>query len=199
MDAFFKKLITVYALITAGMISGNAQSIVLPDFSNVYPDTFAIYWKRTEKINLSKENYSIQVKCTSLYDDLIFETGQSTDSILSLPFIAEHADEEEMLVYASFFKNDKRIIDRLSQPINFKILSRSDKIEALKSLVDTNASIQNLKLLADALEEEKCFANAFHIYHRMVLKSPVQGRKHFVAFYEKNYKIFTPVRNSVAR
>lgn len=199
MNPFIRNFFSAYVFVIAAMISANGQSIVLPDFSNVYPDTFAIYWQRPEKTNVVKGDYAIQVKCTSLYDDLVFETEQSEDSIISVPFIPEHADEQAMLVCPSFFKNDERIIDRLSRSIELRVLPQSDKIEALKSLVNTNASIENLKLLADAFEEDKCFANAFHVYRRMILADAIHGRKHLLDFYKRNYKILTPVRNSVAR
>jgi len=170
----------------------------LPEVSNVYPDSFAIYW-RTDKVKGLGEKYAVKVKYTSQHADMLFEAEKTMDSILTVPFINDYTYEGSMLIYGVFFKNDVKILDRLSRPKIFKILSKNEKIEALKSLVDANPSIENLKLLADAFEEDKCFANAIQIYHRALLKDPSQGQVYFWSFYERNYEILNPKLDSAIR
>lgn len=52
------------------------------------------------------------------------------DSIVSVPFNAEHVNETSLLVNGVFFRNDEKIYDRpgYSQKV-FKVLSTNDKIE----------------------------------------------------------------------
>jgi hypothetical protein len=199
MNNLLLKIIVTKFLIIAVSISANAQSIKLPDQSNIYPDTFAIYW-RTDKARMPGDSYAFQLSIASSYGGLEFKTEKSVDSIVSVPFSEDHVYEAGLLMNGIFFRNGEKISDRLRYAEKMlRVLSKSDKIEVCKLMVETNANIQNLKLLADAFEEEQCFVNALHIYTRMISKEPAEGRKYFLQFYIRNYKILNPVRNSVHR
>jgi hypothetical protein len=188
-----KIFISIVLLIIASAAFG--QSIKLPHSSNIYPDTFALYWER--RIESEKTDNTAKFSFMTSFEDEISVTGPGADSIVIIPFDYNYADYTLYKIYGTFFKNGLEVDNRNTWiPVSLtKIVS--DKIEALNSLVQTNGNLENLKLLADAYEEKQCYVNAIYIYYRMMLVNPVSGERYFREFYQRNFKSFNPPKSAI--
>jgi hypothetical protein len=62
-------------------------------------------------------------------------------------------------------------------------------MEALIDFVATNRSAENMKLLANAYEKEKCFVNVYYVYYRMISVDPVKAKKYLHKFYSRNFDL----------
>jgi hypothetical protein len=179
--------------------TGYGQSLKLPSTSNVYPDTFAIYWTDGNSV-LKGKNISIKISCNSIYGDLSNEVKQTNDSIVSLLFAPEFHYENALAIEWSFLKSSQVIYEQQRSKLKvLKVLQKNEKIEALKSLVDTKPRIENLRMLAEIYEEEKCYVNAFYIYYKILLQDRNLGTTDFLNFYNRNSQLFDNKFNNVMR
>jgi hypothetical protein len=178
-------------------ILASSQPVKLPYRSNLYPDSLGAYWRMDRTAKEGDVFAAFEFK--SMFGDIIFVTEPTTDSLIAMPFPQEHSREGAFIIEYKFLKNEKLISDRTSREIILNMIPRNDKIDAMKLLVDTRGSVENLKLLADAYEEQKCFANAIYVYYRMIWVYPDKGQKHFEEFYFRNFDTFNYVINSAER
>jgi hypothetical protein len=173
-------------LLSASFVS--AQSIKLPRVSNVYPDTFAVYWQhKPEADQYSRQGISIQIRMETWVGDELLKT-KSADTLVAIPFYLEYMDDEVFIISGIFFRNDRPVPGSFRQgdPVSLKVLPKSDKIEALIELQYTNASPFNLVLLAEAYEEAQCLVNAMFVYKRIYSIDALEGKKHWDQFYKRN-------------
>jgi hypothetical protein len=181
--------------------SGQSHFLKSPATSNIYPDTFAVYW-RVDLPQQNKENiYSVGFELRTMFDDLISVTEPTTDSIVTFLFDQEYNYCNAFILNRSLFANNQPISiitdERIDRPTTMvlKMVSRNDKIEVLKSLVETRGSLQNLRLLADAYEDQQCFVNACYIYYRMMYVDLELGEKYFNDYYLRNFNTFNGPRS----
>jgi hypothetical protein len=156
-----------------------AQHVAFPNPSNVYPDTIAIYWQHESQ--KTKEQQSV-VKLTvrSPFEDLLYEE-QVTDSLVMLVVDTKVNEPGFVIELAYVGKNNLPRSERAS----LVLIDKKPEIAALIDLVHTNASVENLMLLADAYEKEKCFVNALWIYSQITTGDGGLGRQRFLKYYEQ--------------
>jgi hypothetical protein len=184
------KIYSTCFFVAYSFLSG-AQTIKLPVHSNIYADTIALYWGTN--IHLPKKkisDYAAYFKFETIFEDVLFTTN-TTDSLIIIPFDQNYADEQAFHVICIFHQKGSKTITE-KQELVLKSLSRNDEIEALRSLVSTNTSLQNLQLLADAYELEACYVNAYQIYWRMLSIDSIRGKENFEKFYQRNFKVLNP-------
>jgi hypothetical protein len=179
-------------LFVACSFLSSAQTIKLPGVrSNIYADTFGLYWghdicyRKSDQGNLS--NYTVYVKFQTIFEDTLF-TITTTDTLAIFPFDQDYANERAFQIICVFKLKDSKKAKEYKDVV-VKLLPRNDKIEALRSLVSTNTSLQNLELLADAYESEACYANAYYIYWQMLSIDSKLGKEKFNKFYQRNFKV----------
>jgi hypothetical protein len=175
-----------------------AQTIKLPHDSKIYADTFAICWGKDFKLgNNDISKYDMRIEFETIFGDSFFTT-ETSDTLVSFPFIDDYKDEYAFHLHCIFLLRDSRKISGTGDAL-LKLLPPTDKIETLKLLASVNASIQNLQLLADAYEEEACYVNAYHIYSRMISIDVVKGKDSFHKFYQRNNKALPRSTHPVLR
>jgi hypothetical protein len=183
MTAPLYRLILVASLAAVALPSCG-QSVQLPMRSYVYPDSFAIYWTGRH-IHASVDAYDVQLTFLNMYGDKLVEYEPSADSILLISFDPEYTTERSLLFERTFHKNGKPIHESNDRASVLEIIKNDPKIDALRALVKTSGSIENLQLLASAFEEEGCYANAFYVYNRMIFTDYKRGTMLFRGFYKR--------------
>jgi hypothetical protein len=133
----------------------------------------------------------------SSFGDRLFETYDAEDSLVLIPFSnPDYAFESGLMITPHAGKStvNSRNYGPGKEHI-LKIISKNDKMEALLALVRTNPRLTNLLMLADAYEEQKCFANAFYIYKRTLELYPDEGKVHWYQFYQRHRVDFEFLNN----
>lgn len=181
----------------SGIFSSTAQQFYLPTTSLMYPDSFAIYWT-TRNIPRSYDTYSLRVKCMSLFEDDFGTFAPTTDTIVLLPFTDEMEKDDVYLLDLKFLKNGKQIRSG-DNPRIVKRAPKSERIESMKATVRLAPTLENLQLLANAFEEEKCYLNAVHVYERMIYSYRYAGRLAFKAFISRHPDAPRKTRGAVHR
>jgi hypothetical protein len=178
-------------LATAGLsfIGTFPVSIKLPIHSNVYPDTFAIYWQLEGPYRHAQVPVKFVLK--SLYGGAPYGEEETYDSMFTIPFFPEYKDEEAFLIEGTADIKAKPVT-RFYLERTLKIIPKKEEVEALIALNATAPNIFNLRLLADAYEKEGCFANAYYIYKRMMIINEREGGTLWQKFYNRNYSQFNP-------
>jgi hypothetical protein len=145
----------------------------------------AIYWRNDRVGNSPLRDLEREVKFSirTLFDYEIMSSEMLSDSLVVFPFDDSYPLHKSFLL--EYWFNDSHPI----QSCILNVVSRNAKIEALKSLVETNGSVENLKLLADAYEADQCFVNANYIYFRMIWVNQEKAQKYFNEFYQGNFEI----------
>ncbi len=191
-------LALIAALMGMSFIEPISVSVRLPQISNVYPDTFAIYWQFDKRYSDDqKEDLLVKIMVNSSFGDRLFETYDAEDSIVLIPYDnPDYAFERGFLITPQVTKTN--VTSRGvagGRDCMLRIISKNDKMEALIALVRTSPRLSNLLMLADAYEEEKCFVNAFYIYKRILSMYQQEGLTYWDQFYKRHYVEFTFINN----
>ena len=190
----FKNSHTIIIVLNFLLTPVIGQSIELPSQSNVYPEAFAVYWKRSQLLK-SDDKILMRIRVFSAYDDTFLETEASEDTLVTIPFMEEFMSERILHVHGDYTPRDNHF-GGWNQKL-LRIIPKSPKIEAMIDLAETNFSTNNLIHLAEAFEEERCYVNAFYIYKRMLSSDPETGKLHFDRFCERYRLLFS--HNAVHR
>ena len=151
----------------------NSQILRLPaPYSNLYPDTFAIYLERDRSIS-KKDNDKATVSIRTLFDVELDRLEDSRDSILFSPFYNDLAEAESLLVEVKSSRSSRQYLPVL------KVMKKDSTIEALLELTYSAHNINNLILLAQAYESQNCLVNVFWICRKMIGLNPKVGHKYF--------------------
>lgn len=187
-------LVANLAIITFNSTCGQ---ILLPLSSNLYPDTFAIYWS-DNKIKNSvalKGELTLSIIFKTIFDDEVFRIDPIRDTLFALLLPEEFRTGEKFLIDPYFGDNHlvvQRVVRNFKEDYMLTLISRNQKISALRDLVATKPSINNFLLLAEAFEELECYVNAYYIYYRIMLDDPLAGEKYFHQFFNRNFKELDP-------
>jgi hypothetical protein len=196
-----QKHVGVIILLLATSLNALAQKNLLPQTSNVYPDTFAIYWQFPDLPEKLKPDEIFITYIETIYGDRIQIKIKSFDTLAVSPFYSDWESEQALQTRGAYGKKDEgdgykpaRIYEdrRIGHRTTclLRVTTTTPKIEALIELKQTRPNVTNLLLLANAYEEAECYVNALYIYKRIVLLNTEQGRKEWIAFYERTYKKF---------
>lgn len=159
----------------------------MPLQSNVYPDTFAIYWQLETPYR--HENVPAKFVLQSIFGGEPYGEEETYDSIFTIPFFPEYKHEQGFVIQGTV-KLAGTPSGRFNQERFLKITSKKENIEALIALIATRPNTFNLRLLAEAYEEERCFANAYYIYKRIMIIDENEGKILWQKFYDRNYSEF---------
>ena len=197
MRKYFLHIVLVAILAAITFNSSYGQFVKLPLQSNLYPDTFAINWsdKMIKNGIQLKGKLTISLNCTTIFGDGVFKVEPTRDTLIALLIAEEFSDSEQFLI-EPYFRSDhssvRREIGMSHDLYQLKLIPRNQKISALRGLVETNPSINNFLLLAEAFEELECFVNAYYIYFLIMLDDAQAGENHFHQFYQRNLRILNP-------
>jgi hypothetical protein len=193
----YVSLALIATLMGMSFIDPVSVSARLPRVSNVYPDTFAIYWQFDKRYSVEqKENIHVAITVGSIYGDGLFEVFNADDSLVFIPFNPEYIYESALFIKPRATKEVVTTQNNTPDGHVLKLISKNDKLEALIALVRTSSRFTNLVMLAGAYEEEGCFANAYYIYKRMLMLYPQDGATHWEQFYERHRAEFTLFKHS---
>jgi hypothetical protein len=189
------------ALFPIFLHSGCAAQVMLLDtrLHYIYADTFALAWKKQPE-NLGKEmTLEFVITMDAMYgDSYSFTDGLSGDTLVVMSFYREYAERGNAVGFSPrFTRSGKKLHVYYTDSFIFKIRPRSEKIQALIGLLQTNYSVVNLQMLQEAYEEEQCMVNALYILKRIIEKDSKKGWPMFQDFYRR-YKS-NMILQSVAR
>jgi hypothetical protein len=192
--------VAILAFVSMCFIDPVSVSVRLPQSSNVYPDTFAIYWQFDKPYpDDIKKDILVKIELSSMYGDVHAQIYDANDSLLAIPYNNEYNYEGSLIIRPRITKT---IVTARDYPPGkecvLKIIPKNDKIETFTALAKTNPSISNLLLLAEAYEEERCFVNAFYIYNRILSEDLATGKTYWLQFYGRHFEEFN-FKNNVHR
>jgi hypothetical protein len=170
--------------------------VKLPLKSNLYPDTFAIYWSdnqvKKEGVRL-KGRLTVSINCVTIFDDPVFLIDPSPDTLIAV-LITDYRTSEKFLITPRFGSNNLEIgrMRFFVDEYMLNLISKTPKIDALRDLVATKPTINNFLLLAEAFEDRQCYVNAYYIYYRIMLDDAQTGEKYFHQFYQRNFDVLNP-------
>jgi hypothetical protein len=186
--------VMIFAFVSMSFIEPVSVSVKLPKLSNIYPDTFAIYWQFDKRYpDDIKKDILVKIEVGSIYGNDRPDTYDAPDSILAIPYNTEYSYESSLVIRS---RVTKTIVTARDYPPGkefvLKVIAKKDKIEALAT---TNPTISSLLLLAEAYEEEECFVNAFYIYNRILSKDLAAGKTYWNEFYGRHFEEFNFTNN----
>ena len=191
------KYVCIIVLMFLTAFNAYSQRNLLPQISNIYPDTFAIYWEfPNPPVKLKPDETYITIINVMLGGDVTRVTIGSFDTLIVTPFYSDWFGEKALYVKGRYGRIDNEALYREGgytgkRPEDFTscrldVMQTTPKIEALLELKQTTANTTNLLILADAYEEEDCYANAMYIYKRILLLNTDEGRREWAAFCKRN-------------
>jgi hypothetical protein len=173
--------------------TGFVEIVKLPQVSNIYPDTFAIYWRPYKHVS-GEGVPTIKFKFAGAYGDFPIESDFVADSIYGFVFEDRYKNESGLSLDWVCRIGDQPIFDFNQVGKALKVLERDPEIEALRLLVSSVFRWQNLKLLADAYERKQCFVNAYYVYLQIIYVDEQLGQQLFEDFYLRNRtKLDSPI------
>jgi hypothetical protein len=137
MTHLHRRVFPVYLILAMTLSMARGQSLKLPLMSNVYPDNFAVYWHPGNQLPASA--YSIEVRCTSAYGDLPERSERTGDSLVFVPFNDDYSYDRGMVLTPAFYPSEKYT---RSRDFILRVMERSEKIETLKSKVQTDRRLK---------------------------------------------------------
>lgn len=157
----------------------------LPGESNIYPDSFAIYWTSANKAWVETHGKPVvHIRFMNIYGDELFRTPSVKDSIVNFPF--NHFNERTLIVSSTTATTKTSDYDSYG----LRILTKRPAIEEMKVVLSFHPSLANYRNLALAYEKESCFVNAIFLYHQMMKMDP-EAIQDWQAFKDRNRKKFT--------
>jgi len=151
-----------------------------PAVSNIYPDSFAIYWTCAGVPSATK--LPIRVHFMNVYGDEVFISRQVTDTIVDFRF--DNFNERNLIISSSTPSRKRASNDTYG----LRILTKRPAIEEVKMVLAFDPSLQHYLQLADAYEKEECFVNAIFIYHQMMKMDIVLGTQYWQEFKTRNLR-----------
>ncbi|MBL0743183.1 hypothetical protein [Chryseolinea lacunae] len=157
----------------------------LPGESNIYPDSFAIYWTCPNKAWVETHGQpEVHIRFMNIYGDELFRTPTVKDSIVTFPF--NHFNERTLIVSSTTATPKTSDYDSYG----LRILTKRPAIEEMKVVLSFDPSVANYRNLARVYEKERCFVNAIFLYRQMIKMDP-EAIRDWQAFKERNQKKFS--------
>ncbi|HEY5748395.1 MAG TPA: hypothetical protein VIU12_20135 [Chryseolinea sp.] len=154
-----------------------------PAVSNIYPDSFAIYWTCAGVPTATK--LPIRVHFMNVYGDEVFISRQVTDTIVDFRF--DNFNERTLIISSSTPSRKRASNDTYG----LRILTKRPAIEEMKVVLAFEPSLQNYLRLAEAYEKEECYVNAIFIYRQMMKMDNLEGTRHWQEFKTRNLRKFS--------
>ena len=155
-----------------------------PAVSNIYPDSFAIYWTCAGLPPDTK--LPIRVHFMNVFGDEVFISRQVTDTIVDFRF--DNFNERTLIVSSSTPSRKRASNDTYG----LRILTKRPAIEEVKVILAFDPSLQNYLRLAEAYEKEDCYVNAIFVYRQIMKMDSIEGARYWQEFKKRNLRKFTP-------
>lgn len=180
-----------------------SRVVHLPNFrSNVYPDTFAIFWVPYKAFRSDSATQSISFSITDEFDNELLVSPFIADTLAPLTFETKFAEEARLLIITWRNAVGERLVDNPGWKIHPKqiaILNREPEVEDLRISLFKSYTFENLRVLAEAFENRRCYVNAYYIYRQMLQLNRKAGMKAFQQFLVKNSENLYPTSEMVQR